>query len=556
MKKNVLALSIATMIGGLGFAGAASAALAVNESGTGHILVVPYYTAQNGNSTVFHLTNTDLVNGKAVKVRFRGASNSDDVLDFQVFLSPGDVWTAAVSADANGLAQLVTADNTCTVPAITPGTAVPFIKDRLTLASWTDAQKNEQTREGYIEILNMADIDSGKNYESNGRRAVNDAKTDWKAGGSNSALYTAIKHVNGKAPCTAATLASLDDINPAKNTPIAADFTDLSAATGAKAYGLINPTDGLAGSWYVINVPDSTTYSGAATAIKSNQVAALNNLYSPQLAKPAALPSADPLLVAGLIEAQHYDVPDLSTPLEGAVNAANADAQAVALTTQLARSVVSNQYVTDKTISAKTDWVFSMPTRRYMVAANYAAPVGKAYGVADSANPGALVDVATAPADAPFNTNVKEADKAYRVFNVGVKDGATFAVTNFLFTSNPALSSVNEAGQICATADGQTFYDREETSKKDGAVFSPGTTTKLAVCGEVSVVSFGGSSVLGAALSQKNATTPYTDGWGTVSFNKTVPVLGSAFQKGTNPAANANMVGNYGVTWPHVYLAK
>src|SRR5256885_2948050 len=87
MKKNVLALSIATMIGGLGFAGAASAALTVNESGTGHILVVPYYTAQNGNATVFHLTNTDLVNGKAVKVRFRGASNSDDVLDFQVFLS-------------------------------------------------------------------------------------------------------------------------------------------------------------------------------------------------------------------------------------------------------------------------------------------------------------------------------------------------------------------------------------------------------------------------------------------------------------------------------------
>ncbi|PIF39796.1 hypothetical protein CLV01_1354 [Delftia sp. 60] len=548
MKKNVLALSIATMIGGLGFAGAASAALTVNESGTGHILVVPYYTAQAGNSTVFHLTNTDREHGKAVKVRFRGASNSDDVLDFQVFLSPGDVWTAAVSADANGLAQLVTADNTCTVPAITPGTAVPFIKDRLTLSSWTDEQKNAQTREGYIEILNMADIDSGKTYLASGKRVPNAAKDAWDttSAASNSALYTAIKHVNGKAPCTAAALAALDSIDPSKNNAF--------DSTGAGAYGLTTPTDGLAGSWYVINVPDSTTYSGAATAIKAS--AAINNLYSPQLAQPAALPSADPLLVAGLIEAQHYDVPDLSTPLEGAVTPANADAQAVALTTQLARSVVTNQYVTDKTISAKTDWVFSMPTRRYMVAANYAAPVGKAYGVADSAAPGALVDVATAPADAPFNTNVKETDKAYRVFNVGVKDGATFAATNFLFTSNPALSSVNEAGQICATADGQTFFDREETSKKDGAVFSPGTTTKLAVCGEVSVVSFGGSSVLGAALSQKNATTPYTDGWGTVSFNKTVPVLGSAFQKGTNPAANANMVGNYGVTWPHVYLAK
>src|SRR5256885_9272446 len=105
MKKNVLALSIATMIGGLGFAGAASAALTVNESGTGHILVVPYYTAQNGNATVFHLTNTDLVNGKAVKVRFRGASNSDDVLDFQVFRS--EEHTSELQSPCNLVCRLL-----------------------------------------------------------------------------------------------------------------------------------------------------------------------------------------------------------------------------------------------------------------------------------------------------------------------------------------------------------------------------------------------------------------------------------------------------------------
>ena len=113
MKKNVLALSIATLIGGLGFAGSASAALEVAESGAGHILLVPYYSAQEGNLSVFHLTNTDTTNGKAVKVRFRGASNSDDVLDFQVFLSPGDVWTGIVSKNPEtGLANLVTADKT------------------------------------------------------------------------------------------------------------------------------------------------------------------------------------------------------------------------------------------------------------------------------------------------------------------------------------------------------------------------------------------------------------------------------------------------------------
>ena len=110
MRKNVLALSIAAMIGGLGFAGVASAdvvpgtgvgagslsltdatSLQVSQGGIGHSLIVPYFNAQNGNMTVLHVVNTDTVNGKAMKVRFRGALNSDDVLDFQVFMSPGDV---------------------------------------------------------------------------------------------------------------------------------------------------------------------------------------------------------------------------------------------------------------------------------------------------------------------------------------------------------------------------------------------------------------------------------------------------------------------------------
>ena len=99
MKKNVLALSIAAMVGG--FAGVASAqtfpnsgmvaptatTLERSEGGAGHILVVPYFTSQNDNMSVFHVVNTDTVNGKALKVRFRGAANSDDILDFTVFLS-------------------------------------------------------------------------------------------------------------------------------------------------------------------------------------------------------------------------------------------------------------------------------------------------------------------------------------------------------------------------------------------------------------------------------------------------------------------------------------
>ena len=48
------------------------------------------------------IVNTDNVNGKIVKVRFRGAANSEDLLDFQVFLSPSDVWTASLTQGADG----------------------------------------------------------------------------------------------------------------------------------------------------------------------------------------------------------------------------------------------------------------------------------------------------------------------------------------------------------------------------------------------------------------------------------------------------------------------
>ena len=481
MKKNVLALSIAAMIGGLGFAGAASAQLAVNESGTGHMLLVPYYTAQDGNMSVFHVVNTDTTNGKALKVRFRGASNSDDVLDFQVFMSPGDVWTAAVVKGANDVASLVTADGTCTLPAIAKNTPVSFVQDRLP-ADMPAADKANNTREGYVEIFNMADIDSSKQAVYGG--VGNTIPV-------NAPLYTAIKHVNGVAPCSDSVLQG-------------------TLATGAGTPGLLPPTDGLMGSWYIINVPQTTTFSGAANAIIAT--GATRNVFSPQSTGAATLPSADPLFKSAILTAQNYDVPDLSTPYLAAttLDQAGADAQAAALTAALAQTSVINQFSTDTSVTAKTDWVFSMPTRRYNVAANYA---------------------------------VKSTDAAYRVYNAAV--GSYFTAGN---------TTVNAAGQICLSSINQTFFDREETFATSGAVFSPGNVTRLPLCGEVSVLSFASGSVLGASVAASTSGATYANGWGRVNFAAPgVPVLGASFQKVSNPNARAGISGNYGITWPHAY---
>ena len=184
MKKSLIALSVAAALGGV--AGTASAQttateLVFNQSGVGHILIVPYFSTQSGNATLLNIVNTDTVNGKAVKIRFRGASNSDDVFDFQLFLSPADVWTANISKGASGLSRLTTDDKSCTLPA---NVNQDFITSRLNTVDLSgDALANE-TREGYVEILTMGDIPSVSGTTS---------------------VYFATKHnAAGVAPCTAA----------------------------------------------------------------------------------------------------------------------------------------------------------------------------------------------------------------------------------------------------------------------------------------------------------------------------------------------------------------
>ncbi|WP_311222561.1 MULTISPECIES: cell surface protein [unclassified Acidovorax] len=558
MKKNVLALSIAAMIGGLGLAGVASAEvivgtgtggmttsdateLRISDAGVGHNLLVPYFNAQNGNMSVFHVVNTDTVNGKAVKVRFRSASNSDDILDFQVFLSPGDVWTAAVTAGANGVAQITTADNSCTVPALQKNVARSFVTDRLNPTILPEDKAN-QTREGYVELFNMADIPP----TTSGTETAPD-------------LYYAIKHKSGVAPCSVAGSASRTLLN---SRAITNHFDE--AAT--RALGFDTPTSGLLGDWYIINVPQTTTFSGAATSVVALDDAGVsargNFVHFPQTAAPFVSNTAtrtvdfftaDPLFRtdaqvangtsyapgsgAATLRASNYDLPDMSTPY-ATQNFANTAplAQANLLTSALAATSVTNQYATDAVISAKTDWVFSMPTRRYSVVANYAA--------SGTAPNGQSVVGINAP--------------NYRLFSVLA--GGTDTAEWF----RPNNTSIDSRGNICVAADatGSFFRDREEGPDQAGEepVFSPGTPsapTRFSFCGETSVLSFAdaGSSVLAGNVARQNLTSGIAEnGWGlisTVNGGPGLPILGSAFIKLTNPDVGNGVSGNFGITWPH-----
>ena len=519
MKKNVLALSVAALVAG--FAGGAHAVtnltgatatdLQFGNTGTGHMLVVPYFSTQDGNSTLLSIINTDETKGKAVKVRFRGAANSDDIYDFQVFLSPGDVWTANVSAGADGKSFLTTADASCTKPAKATLNSTPFVTTRLNPAATAEVKANN-TREGYIEIFNMADI-------------VKPA-----AGATN--LYTSIKHKNGVAPC--ANIAA----DAVAGTTASAAWTAINAETDnatltAGAIGMAAPTTGLVANWTIINVPKSVAWSGAAAAIEAVDAAGVpaagNVVYFPQTstaltAAQALANTADPLMQGAtpVVKGALYDLPDMSTPY--VTGAANPSAQAAALANAIAATAVMNEFWTDPAISAATDWVFSMPTRRYAAAVDY-----KAAGAAA----GSVVPAA--------------------VYNAS--NATHFAVANTEMSGD----------KLCVTKITNSPWDREERqpTTPDDVVISPSEPgAPVLFCGETSVLSFnnGGattSGVLSANVAVKDIDVGYQDGWlklltpGATATG--LPVLGQAFVSAFNPAVSDGTAGNFNMGWSHRY---
>lgn len=579
MKKSILSASIAAMIGGLGLAGVANAGvhqtaaamavgvgadavgLAINEAGTGHVLVVPYFTTQGTNATLMNITNTDTVNGKLVKIRFRGASNSDDIFDFTLALSPGDVWAAKISQGADGRSKLETADKSCTLPSYVATQANSFPTNRLP-AAFTDAQKAAETREGYVEILTMADIPKA-GFRAQGASQVAGAPAI-------NPLYTATKHVNGTAPCTAATLDLLkvDTTGDGQNLAVEA-AAEYNKPTTAGGMGLTFPTGKLMANWTIIDTVKTATFSGAAVAVRAGTAAApnANIVFFPQaddLAGNVDALTADPLLrrsqiwksnsatgaiasfgvvnagagagdvtptaaaTSPVIAASFYDLPDLSTPYTKAVAALNFPpiAQAKALTTALAAKSVTNEYLTTTSIAATTDWVFSMPTRRYNVALNYGytSPIGGDGRV------------------------YSDWDNAAATLGIAISGAAD--ANNFFNATNTSVSG----GKICVAADtgaaGVNQWDREETTTSSQFVISPGAVTSVRFCGETAVLAINNgtnasSGSLSGSLALQNLNVNSNEGWislGTSGLGaKGLPVLGGAFAKSSA----------FGAMWPH-----
>jgi len=316
------------VLAGLGAAGTAEAVY-LNPNGTGQVLVYPYYTVQSAQGASWN-TYLSVVNttsrAKAVKVRILEGKPSAEVLDFNLFLSANDVWTAAIiPADnsATSPGRIVTADNSCTAPV-----------GNLRVANGGQDFRNfqyaaeaaiglsaglERTREGYVEIIEMGTLTGA-----------------WAA---------AATHNSAGVPANCGVFNSAASLTPSS---------------------IEAPSGGLMGTGTLINVAngqDAGYKADSLEAFRSTPIYSDPGQIFPSLAD--ALPSSLVINAGGvnaagasvLLTAYRNDFTGLS----------GAPAGAEAVASVYMHAGVMNEYILDQATSSFTDWVITQPLKRVFV---------------------------------------------------------------------------------------------------------------------------------------------------------------------------------------------
>ncbi|VAW34917.1 Ice-structuring glycoprotein precursor (ISGP) (Antifreeze glycopeptide polyprotein) (AFGP polyprotein) [Contains: AFGP7 (AFGP 7); AFGP8 (AFGP 8); AFGP8-like] (Fragment) [hydrothermal vent metagenome] len=179
MKRNNLTTAIVASIAGVAGIASVSNAVNLNPDGVGQVLVYPYYTVNNDLLTLISVVNTT-DQAKAVKVRFLEGKNSRECLDFNLYLSPYDVWTAALASTVATAAfagsyagdnsvKLHTSDTSCTVPDINQYEFLPWGFDPQGDGDPGNGYDNggrdlQRCTEGHFEMIEMGTLfDTGTN---------------------------------------------------------------------------------------------------------------------------------------------------------------------------------------------------------------------------------------------------------------------------------------------------------------------------------------------------------------------------------------------------------
>lgn len=335
----------------------------LNHQGTGETLIFPFYSTESGNATLINLVNPT-PGYKAVKVRVLEAQNSQEVLDFNLYLSPEDHFSFAISATQEGGGQLVTRDNSCTVPAI-PADGVAFRNSKYA----DDKQESDpvdaadfdntgiaRTQTGYLEIIEMGQLDPDSAPVIDTAGLADSATVAINAA-------AAVTHGSDGIPANCDVLVKawsrVDGVDgvwlaESRTTELTGDAEFLPDWSGGGLYGYAT----------LINVPEGTAVGYDAIAIADHVAVGASGSdmhYAPGDIRPnfgdSALDTAAIVSVNGAAITLDFfaDYPSDATQRVQALNAT------------IMASEIYNDYVTDPDIGAETDWLLTFPTRAFHI---------------------------------------------------------------------------------------------------------------------------------------------------------------------------------------------
>ncbi len=342
MNKKILSAAVLAGLAALGAVGAAEA-VHINPDGLGQVLIFPYYTVNAGQFTTLSVVNSQN-NTKLVKVRFLEGKNGREVMDFNLFLAPADMWAGAVVATAEG-ARIITNDNSCVTPSdLFAETRVDTLNlpfNAFKNYNYTSSMEDnaifaslDRTREGYVEVIEMGVIDDDL-ITGNAMTAGNTA-----------ALVTSF--VKSNAAGVPANCAALNAFDAFEGNQAAIQFPN----KGSVGTLLQPPRGGLYGRASVINPTTGANYTFSPTAIDAWSATVQYSVAGSSLPElSAANPRVSNILTSnGILTATWADGRD-------------------AMSAALMRNTITNEFILDAGNQAQSDWIITFPTKRYYVPA-------------------------------------------------------------------------------------------------------------------------------------------------------------------------------------------
>jgi len=491
-------------------------AMSLSNNGLGDVGISAYYSVRQNYQTYISLVNTSDTYVVAVKLRFHEAANSRDARDFNIFLSPNDVWVGLVGLNADGKTPYIqTSDTSCTAPNKFPAGTANTAANRargfvvigkastgadikqmdFTAADYTGANQDTtasplpypsaqnivRTQEGYIEVIEMG--------VALPRSTINPAASTLAAGA---------VHVNGAAPTGCETIIGVYN----GSLPVTVTGSTASAASGLTLECNLDTTAAI-GDLVFEDVAFQAEFCEPLNVLKvaSNMVRAnTGQNFGVPVTTVADFVSPGTDLAANFTESQlapdpadvmaqpsspfpnlNSGSPSLSvqTPSDGALLALGLFIRPVdAVGSLLTATSVINEYRAVASGAPQTGWVVTFPTKAFYVDNGANDPVGSNFGGKQGLG---VLD--------PFEEE-------------------------FDFVT----------GGSCVTV-ALEYYNREEKRTIGSVPPSPFVPGQSAICHETQTLNFSKAGVtLGSQFNSAFALEPgYTQGWARLSF----PLAGS-----------------------------